>query len=216
MVADGVGGHANGAVASQGAVRWITLYLQRVMARSTRASPLQRVQQERTLSRAIAFANKRLVEINAAVNDVKERCGTTIVGVWAPHGTASAATVFHVGDSRMYLLRKNARLEALTRDHSAYQQWLDSGKRGSPPPKSYILQALGLSNVAPDITSIDIAAGDRFLLCSDGLSNGVAPTEMQEVMAESTSLETACERFISLGLARGGNDNLTSVVGAFS
>jgi protein phosphatase len=150
------------------------------------------------------------------VADAKERCGTTIVGLWAPHGAASPATVFHVGDSRMYLLRKNAGLEALTRDHSAYQQWVDSGRRGSPPPKSYILQALGLSDVAPDIISIDVAAGDRFLLCTDGLSNGVAPAEMQDVMAESASLETACERFISLGLARGGNDNLTSVVGAFS
>jgi serine/threonine protein phosphatase PrpC len=216
MVADGVGGHANGAVASQSAVRWISAYVRRVMARSKGAVLSERAQQERTLGRAIAFANKRLVAINAAAGDAKDRCGTTIVGLWAPHGTASAATVFHVGDSRMYLLRKNARLQALTRDHSAYQQWLDSGRRGSPPPKSYILQALGLSDVAPDIITIDIAAGDRFLLCTDGLSNGVEALEMQEVMAESASLETACERFISLGLARGGNDNLTSVVGALS
>ena len=216
IVADGVGGHANGAVASQGAVRWISAYVRRVMARSTSAALLERTRQERTLRRAIAFANRRLVAINAAAGDMKDRCGTTIVGVWAPHGAGSAATVFHVGDSRMYLLRKNARIKALTRDHSAYQQWLDSGRRGSPPPKSYILQALGLSDVAPDIVSFDVAAGDRFLLCSDGVSNGVAPAEMQEVMAESPNLETACERFISLGLARGGNDNLTSVVGAFS
>jgi len=216
MVADGVGGHANGAVASHGAVRWISGYVRRVMARSTGAALLERSRQEGTLRRAIAFANKRLVAINAASGDMKDRCGTTIVGVWAPHGTGSVATVFHVGDSRMYLLRKNEGLEALTRDHSAYQQWVDSGKTGAAPPKSYILQALGLSNVAPDIVSFDVAPGDRFLLCSDGVSNGVAPAEMQEVMLESPNLETACERFISLGLARGGNDNLTSVVGAFS
>jgi protein phosphatase len=176
----------------------------------------ERAEQEGTVRRAIVFANKRLVAANAAAADVKERCGTTIVGVWAPHGAGAPATVFHVGDSRMYLLRKDDRIEPLTRDHSAYQQWLDSGRRGSPPPKSYILQALGLSDVVPDVIAIDIAAGDRFLLCTDGLSNGVAPAEMQDVMTESASLETACERFISLGLARGGNDNLTSVVGAFS
>jgi len=216
IVADGVGGHANGALASQAVVRWISSYVRRVMVFSTRAALSEKMQQERTLGRAIAYANKRLVSINATAGDVKERCGTTIVGVWAPCGTASAATVFHVGDSRMYLLRKNARLEALTRDHSAYQQWVDTGRRGSPPPKSYILQALGLSDVAPDIISIKVAAGDRFLLCTDGLSNGVEPAEMQEVMTKSASLETACERFISLGLARGGNDNLTSVVGVFS
>src|SRR5262249_7092445 len=134
MVADGVGGHANGALASQAVVRWISAYVRRAMVFSTPAALSERMQQERTLGRAIALANKRLVAINATENDAKERCGTTIVGVWAPCGTASAATVFHVGDSRMYLLRKNARLEALTRDHSAYQQWADSGRRGSPPP----------------------------------------------------------------------------------
>jgi protein phosphatase len=213
MAADGVGGHANGALASQGAVGCISDYLRRVMARSPR---LGRAEQEKAVSRAIAFANKRLVAVNGAVADMKDRCGTTIVGLWAPYGTDGSATVFHVGDSRMYLLRKDGGLEPLTRDHSAYQQWLDTGSRGSPPPKSYILQALGLSNVVPDVISIDIAAGDRFLLCTDGLSNGVAADEMQAVMTESANLQTACERCISLGLARGGNDNLTSVVGAFS
>src|SRR5262249_33082812 len=154
MVADGVGGHANGALASQAAVRWISAYVRRVMRFSTRAALSDRAQQEKTLGRAIAFANKRLVAINASSGDMKDRGGAAVVGGGAQHGTASAATIFHVGDSRMYLLRKSARLEALTRDHSAYQQWLDSGRRGSPPPKSYILQALGLSDVTPDIVSI--------------------------------------------------------------
>src|SRR5262249_3759323 len=84
IVADGVGGHANGAVASEGAVRWISAYVRRVMARSTRAALLEPTRQERTLRRAIAFANRRLVAINAASGDMKDRCGTTIVGVWAP------------------------------------------------------------------------------------------------------------------------------------
>jgi serine/threonine protein phosphatase PrpC len=216
MVADGVGGHANGAVASQSAVRWIANYLRRINALIPRLRRFERAEQERTIARAIALANKRLVAVNAATADVRQRCGTTIVGIWAPRGAGSPATIFHVGDSRLYLLRKDADLEPLTRDHSAYQQWIESGKQGSPPPKSYILQALGLSEVAPDITSIDVGAGDRFLLCSDGLSNGIAVAEMQQVMSEGTSLDTTCERFVSLGLARGGTDNLTSVVGSFS
>jgi protein phosphatase len=216
MVADGVGGHANGAVASQSAVRWIAKYLRRVTARIPRLRRFERAEQERTIARAIAFANKRLVALNATTADMKERCGTTIVGIWAPRGTGSPVTIFHVGDSRMYLLRKDANLEALTRDHSAYQQWIEAGKNGSPPPKSYILQALGLSDVAPDIISVDVAGGDRFLLCTDGLSNGVGGPEIQQVMSEGASLEATCERFISLGLARGGTDNLTSVIGAFS
>ena len=216
MVADGVGGHANGAVASQSAVRWIANYLRRINVRIPRLRRFERAEQERTIARAIAFANKRLVAINAAAADAKQRCGTTIVGIWAPRGTGFPVTIFHVGDSRMYLLSKDANLEPLTRDHSAYQQWIESGKQGSPPPKSYILQALGLSDVAPDIISINVEAGDRFLLCTDGLSNGVGAPEMQQLMSEGASLDTTCERFISLGLARGGTDNLTSVVGSFS
>ena len=152
---------------------------------------------------------------NAAVKDVKHQCGTTIVGLWAPRGTHSPATVFHVGDSRMYLLRKGE-LRALTRDHSAYQQWLDSGRHGSPPPKSYILQALGLSDVAPDIVSMQASPGDRFLLCTDGLSNMVADAELKDALAANLSPDAACERLVSLGLARGGNDNLTAVSCTFS
>jgi protein phosphatase len=126
----------------------------------------------------------------------------------------SLVTVFHVGDSRMYLLR-NGQFRALTRDHSAYQQWVDTGQRGSAPSKSYILQALGLSDVAPGITSIPACAGDRFLLCSDGLSNLVEDSELQKVLATEPDLDVANERLVSLALARGGTDNLTAVLCAF-
>ena len=216
IVADGVGGHANGALASQGAVRCIGHYVRRVMARMSHITPYRRAEQEFVIGRAIAFANKRLQAINAGSPQLKQRCGTTIAGVWAPQGTHAPATVFHVGDSRMYLLRKDASLEPLTRDHSSYQRWLDDGKHGEPPSKSYILQALGLSEVIPDVVSIDVVPGDRFLLCTDGLSNKVAASELQDVMAGCHSLESACERLVSLGLARGGNDNLTAVTGVFS
>src|SRR3954467_6152995 len=114
IVADGVGGHANGAIASQKAVLCIANYLRRITARLPRLVSFDRAEQERAIARAIAFANKRLVAINAAAADAKERCGTTIGGVWAPRGTGSLVTVFHVGDSRMYLLRKSASLEPLT------------------------------------------------------------------------------------------------------
>ena len=227
VVADGVGGQADGALASRAAVDCVVEYLRRATdgflrvtssaAISTAAAADTSVwkMQERTVARAIGLANRRLVAVNATASDVKQRRGSTIVGLWAPWGADSLATIFHVGDSRIYLLR-NGVLKPLTSDHSAYQQWSDSGKRGSPPPKSFILQALGLSDVAPDIRSVSTVPGDRFLLCSDGLTNAIDDGELQTALQEDGNMNSACERLVSLALARGGNDNLTTVLCKFS
>ena len=227
IVADGVGGQADGALASRAAVGCVAKYLQRAACAFSRATSLTASptlalardsvsrMQERAVARAIDLANRRLVAINTAASDVRQRRGTTIVGLWAPWGSDSLATIFHVGDSRIFLLR-NGVLKPLTCDHSAYQQWLDSGKRGSAPPRSFILQALGLSNVAPDISSVAAHPGDRFLLCSDGLTNSVDDHELEAALTHEVSLNSACERLVSLGLARGGYDNLTTVLCTFS
>jgi len=70
--------------------------------------------------------------------------------------------------------------------------------------------------VAPDISSIAAYPGDRFLLCSDGLTNSVGDHELEAALAQEVSLNSACERLVSLGLARGGCDNLTTVLCTFS
>jgi serine/threonine protein phosphatase PrpC len=215
LVADGVGGHANGARASQDGVRYVAEYIRRaaMMAGHTRLQSSQL--RERIVARAIAFANRRLVCANAGVADTRHQCGTTIVGFWAPHGLHAPATFFHVGDSRLYLLRER-HIGVMTRDHSAYRQWCDAGRHGTPPPKSYILQALGLSEVVPDIASTDVRAGDRFLLCTDGLTNNVTDVELQDELATTVPAETHCARLLALGLARGGTDNLTAVCCTFA
>ena len=223
IVADGVGGQADGALASREAVDCVAKYLRRATDASSLATSSQAVStpaatshsgwqmQERVVARAIDLANRRLVAVNAIASDAKQRRGSTIVGLWVPQGADSLATIFHVGDSRMYLLR-NEVLTPLTRDHSAYQQWLDSGKPGSPPSKNFILQALGLSDVVPDICSVPTFPGDRFLLCSDGLTNAIDDGELAGALADDGNMNSACERLVSLGLARGGNDNLTTVL----
>jgi PPM family protein phosphatase len=227
VVADGVGGQADGALASRAAVDCVVEYLRRATDGFLRATSSAAIStaaaagasvwkmQERTVARAIGLANRRLVAVNAVASDVRQRRGSTIVGLWAPWGADSLATIFHVGDSRIYLLR-NGVLKLLTSDHSAYQQWSDSGKRGSPPPKSFILQALGLSDVAPDIRSVSTLPGDCFLLCSDGLTNAIDDSELQTALQEDGNMNSACERLVSLALARGGNDNLTTVLCKFS
>jgi protein phosphatase len=225
IVADGVGGHLDGALASRAAVECVASYLRRASAmlfrtkflkpsRPVAAGDSLRDTQERLVARAIGLTNRRLLAVNGAIGDSRQRRGSTIVGLWAPRGAGSPATVFHVGDSRMYLLRDGA-LKSLTRDHSAYQQWTDTGKHGSPPPKSHILQALGLSNVTPDIASLEPYAGDRYLLCSDGLTNTVQDDELKHMLAAGPDLDTAIQRLVSLGLARGASDNLTIVLCSF-
>ena len=222
LVADGVGGQADGALASRAAVEDIAEYLRRVQSlllaglsggrpRRWAADDALRAFQERAASRAIAFANRRLLTVNAGTRDMRRRRGSTVAGLWSPRGAGSFVTLFHVGDSRIYLLRRG-RLKPLTRDHSAYQEWLDSGQTGSRPPKSFILQALGLSNVRPGISSIPAYEGDHFLLCSDGLTNVIEDRELESALQGDWSLKGACERLISLGLARGGSDNLTAVL----
>ena len=223
IVADGVGGQADGALASQEAVDCVAKYLRRATDASFLASSSATVStpaaagdfvsqmRERVVARAIDLTNRRLIAVNATASGPKQRRGSTIVGLWAPQGADSPATIFHVGDSRMYLLRDGA-LTPLTRDHSAYQQWLASGKQGTPPSKSFILQALGLSDVVPDICSVPSVPGDHFLLCSDGLTNAIDDGELERVLAADGNLNSTCQRLVSLGLARGGNDNLTTVL----
>src|SRR5258705_9692512 len=227
IVADGVGGQADGALASRAAVDCVARYLRRATDAFFRATSSAAIStaaltgptaavvgaavskmQDRAVARAIGLANRRLVSVNAAASDVRQRRGSTIVGLWAPWGANSLATIFHVGDSRIYLLR-NGVLKPLTSDHSAYQQWSDSGKRGLPPPKSFILQALGLSDVAPDIRSVSTFSGDRFLLCSDGLTNTIGDHELEATLADEVSLNSACERLVSPALPRSGRGNPT-------
>jgi protein phosphatase len=213
-------------LASRAGVDCVAKYLRRVTDELSHATFSQGVSrsatagnsvwetQERAAARAIGLANRRLVAVNATASDAGRRRGSTIVGLWAPWGVDSRATIFHVGDSRIYVLR-NRVLKLLTSDHSVYQQWSNSGKRGSPPPKSFILQALGLSDVAPDISSLSAYPGDRFLLCSDGLTNTVGDDEIEAALQDKGTLHSACERLVSLGLARGGSGNLTAVLCKF-
>jgi protein phosphatase len=218
LVADGVGGHGDGAFASKTAAKLISGYIRRVsdraLRRGTPAIPDAEAQ-EALLRRAIAFTHRRMIAGNGAVRQRSKRRGSTIVGLWAPGGSGAAATVFHVGDSRLYLLRKG-KMQQMTRDHSAYEQWQTTGKVGAAPSKKYILQALGLSDqVVPTVQSFVPARGDSILICSDGLTGAVEDKELSTLLAADEDLTALCDRLIATGLARDASDNLTAVVCKF-
>lgn len=142
--------------------------------------------------------------------------GTTVVGLWAPNFVEDPI-VFHVGDSRLYLLQKG-RLNQITRDHSLYQQWVSFGRRGPSPTRNVLLQAMGPSrHVIPDVRFVRISRGDVVLICSDGLTGMVEDTQIQQVLnsVSHRNLEETSDRLITMALEGGGKDNVTLILGYF-
>ncbi|MEO5345393.1 MAG: protein phosphatase 2C domain-containing protein [Magnetococcus sp. YQC-9] len=140
--------------------------------------------------------------------------GSTLVGLWLPEYTPRPV-IFHVGDSRLYLFTQGE-LRLRTQDHSMYQQWVNFGSRGQAPAQNILLQAMGPSNVvSPDVTFQDIASGEILLLCSDGLSSMVRTERIAAVLRKTSAenLEESCQQLIELALRAGGKDNITVMLG---
>ncbi|MBF0623963.1 MAG: serine/threonine-protein phosphatase [Magnetococcales bacterium] len=165
---------------------------------------------------AIVHTNEKINEIN------QERgyydgsgMGSTLVGLWMPPGF-SRAVVFHVGDSRLYLMRAGEGLKRVTQDHTLYQQWLDFGSQGRPPAQNVILQAMGpVEQVVPDIQLHLLSPGDRVLLCTDGLTGMIGDDLIEEQLRglQRDNLDQVCRHLIELAKKQGGKDNITVIVG---
>ena len=194
VVADGMGGHAAGEVASQLAVEAIAEKLPSRMG----IWPFGRAGRERDLVlHAIREANTRIHA--ASTRDPALRgMGTTVVVLWVK---ASRAHVAHVGDSRLYRFR-GGRLEALTRDHSLAAS--DGARR------NVLTRAVGVEpTVEIDYRLLDLAPGDIFLLCSDGLTRTVDDSTIVQTLSAIGAGEQASERLIELARKNGAPDNVT-------
>jgi serine/threonine protein phosphatase PrpC len=225
MVADGMGGHAAGEVASAGVLQALRSYLFEHGARApvaARGDGLDAHDPDATwsdlsmravalLHNAIDYANELLYAQNLTANCPDGGgMGTTLTGFWRPNAEAPL-TVFNVGDSRLYRQR-GGQLEQLTRDQTLYQQALDAGAIENLPARNLLLQAMGPSpKVAPEVHSQLVQAGDLLMLCSDGLHGSVPHGEIEAVMnsADASSLEAAAQRLITLAKDYGGRDNIT-------
>ena len=147
---------------------------------------------------------------HAAQNEEDEGMGTTGVCAYA-HG--SQAHIVHVGDSRAYLFREG-QLTQLTRDHSMVQQLVEAGsitpeQAASHPGKNLITRALGVrEDVRPEYQQLELKAGDKLLLCTDGLTNMV-PDEAIAAALSNTGFFAAAERLVQMALEGGGTDNVT-------
>lgn len=225
-VADGMGGHQAGAVASTTALAVIHDLLAQAPAGADgdddpeRTTIDRRWQAVRTLQHAVGQANAALYARNRARGHADgQGMGTTLTGwQWLPDAAAVAS--FHVGDTRLYRYRDGV-LAQLTRDQTAYQLALEQGGAGALPPQNVLLQALGpLASVAPDIVLHDVRAGDVLLLCSDGLHGWVPHAMLQETVAGATTavgaLDTLCANLVALATAYGSRDNVTAVAARFA
>jgi len=207
IVADGMGGHSAGEVASSMAVE--------VINRSYYDDPEDAPM---ALRNAFHEANRRIHE-SSLQDKTRNGMGTTCTALVLWNGSALAA---HVGDSRLYLIR-NEQIYLMTEDHSAVMELVKRGlltlaDARHHPDKNVILRALG-SHPSVDVTSwespLPVKEGDRFLLCSDGLYDLV---EDNEIMSAVVSEEPhgACGSLINLAKTRGGYDNITVAVLAIS
>lgn len=219
-VADGMGGHSSGEIASKIAVDELAEFFRMTSRDQDATWPFKmdkaRNYDENRLATGIKLANKSIFD--KASSDMKYKgMGTTIVSV---HFTQDSAYVGHVGDSRVYYFRQGV-LTQITEDHSLLNDYLKA-KKLTPeeienfPHKNVIVRALGMKEmVAVDVAKVEPQQGDIFLLCSDGLSGMVTDPQMQEVLARTTELEKACSQLIDLANAAGGNDNVTCVLARF-
>jgi PPM family protein phosphatase len=200
-VADGVGGHAAGEVASRTVVGALAS-----LEKAWVDEPL-----EVAFARAVEEGNDRIAFI-AECRPETAGMGTTLTAV-ALHGDYLVA---NIGDSRTYLLRDGA-LEQLTRDDSYVQLLIDQGHisreaAGTHPQRNLVLQALtGEEVMEPAMTVREARAGDRFMLCSDGLTDVVADAALAETLAAEEPQESV-DRLIALALEAGTRDNVTVIV----
>jgi serine/threonine protein phosphatase PrpC len=206
-VADGMGGHAAGEVASRLAAGVIE-QLELPVDPSLDGLP-------EVIAQGIRAANHAIVE-DSSVNRDHMGMGTTLT-VLALAPDLQRAVYGHVGDSRLYQLR-GRKLEQITRDHTWVQEQVDAGRLSIPqarshPLSSVLTRALGTEpNVDVDTGTLDCLPGDRFLLCSDGLTGMLVDRIIADIMIQDAGPREIAEQLIEAANDRGGADNITVVV----
>lgn len=206
VVCDGMGGANGGNIASKIAVEVIGSRIRDGFHEKMSVSSV-----ERLLDSAMATANVGVYD-RAQQQPELSGMGTTVVAVITCGNTAY---ISHVGDSRLYLWREHT-LTAVTRDHSVVQELIESGQiteeeARSHPRKNYITRALGVvAEESGEYDELELQPGDRLLLCTDGLTNEVAPNAIAQLLEKPA--EEALEALIRAALDDGGADNITVVL----
>ncbi|WP_077326096.1 Stp1/IreP family PP2C-type Ser/Thr phosphatase [Virgibacillus siamensis] len=207
VIADGMGGHQAGDVASQ----MTTELMKEAWEKAGEMESPEKM--EKWLSESVTRINNAVYE--HAMNH--EECfgmGTTIVGVAC---IKDFTTVVHIGDSRCYILNDDG-FKQVTEDHSFVNALVQSGEISKDdaqyhPRKNVVLKALGTeSHIEPDVRTVCLDPGNKILLCSDGLTDKVEDNELEKILQEEADLQVTGDQMIDLANERGGEDNISLVL----
>jgi serine/threonine protein phosphatase PrpC len=205
IVADGMGGHAGGEVASRVAIATIAELMK---------SRLTEADADGLIRSAIEQANTT-IRAQAEADPTLQGMGTTLVLAFCRGDSIHLA---HLGDSRAYLIH-NGSLQRLTEDHSLVAQMVKSGQLTAEEAprfhlRNVVTRSLGNQKLTePDLAVVEWNAGDFLLLCSDGLTNMVDESELRSLIAGGgADLERSCREAIDLANQNGGRDNITAVL----
>ena len=218
VIADGMGGHAAGEIASEMAVKQVLGFIRESLLDEAMTWPfgldMKLTTDANRILSAIRLANQTIFSAASNRKDLRGMGTTLVMAFFRPAGVYIA----HVGDSRAYLLR-NGKITQITRDHSLiedqkFRKIIPPDHSGSFAFKNVITRALGImEEVEADIQKLPIETGDRFLLCTDGLTDMLSQEEITSVLQNSQStLDTLCKEFVDRANAHGGKDNITAIL----
>ena len=210
LVSDGMGGEAAGALAARATAEILPELLRR---RVPRDAGMDEPAVAHHVHLALAEISSEFRLRTEGIPSL-EGMGATVVLAWLRRNKALIA---HLGDSRAYHLRGDT-LRQITQDHTTVRLLLEQGaitpeEAKIHPGRFQLTRAVGMEGrPLPDIVCVELEAGDRLLLCSDGLSGGVPTTTLEETLTQGPTPEAICRRLVDLANQAGGRDNITAVV----
>ncbi len=217
VVADGMGGHAHGEVASKIAVETIEEFVKMTSGDSEITWPYGLDEgltlNANRLRTSIRFANHKLLEHTQKDSDC-EGMATTVVAVLVEQGVADIA---HVGDSRLYMVR-GGELRCVTSDHSWVNEQvmsgvIDSEQARTHPLRNVVTRALGGKNdLEVDVQTVKLVEGDRLLLCSDGLTTMLEDREILQILLDAGGSVQQAHELVNAANRNGGEDNTTTIL----
>jgi protein phosphatase len=210
IVADGMGGQAAGEIASKRAIEIIPRELRKNLAAHLNPDGVKAV-----LRKAIVQANEEIIAMGALDKDMKNMGTTVVMAVWRK---GTEMYVAGVGDSRCYLLR-GGKIQQLTTDHSLAQALVEAKTISAAEAKEHrfknvLWKYLGSKEVGegPEVQVVQVQTGDRFLLCTDGLSGVVPDEQLLEFITKQGDMQACAEGLGQLALEAGSRDNVSCIM----
>jgi serine/threonine protein phosphatase PrpC len=216
LLADGMGGHERGAEASQTIIEILKEFLQpeKILSElkditNVEGAPAEIICLFSLVDKGVNKANSVLFERNRKAG-LERYMGATLVGMVPV--SKEHVLWFHVGDSRLYRWRDSA-LRLLTRDHSAFNEWVREGRSGTEPTKNIVTRAVGpKEGVVTDIEWEKCQEKDIYILCSDGLHDMLSDEEIAGILKGNDNIDKIAVSLVDAAIDAGGKDNTSVVV----